>query len=44
MDATAIYGGTAGQWGRRPINLDEMEIMVVSRKAESGELFLLPRR
>lgn len=28
-----IWGGTAGNWGRRQINLDEMEIMVVASKA-----------
>jgi len=28
-----IWGGTAGDWGRRKIQLDEMEIMVVARKA-----------
>ena len=28
-----IWGGTAGDWGRRKIHLDEMEIMVVARKA-----------
>ncbi len=27
-----IGGGTAGNWGRRPIDLDEMEIMVIARK------------
>ena len=27
-----IWGGTAGNWGRRELNLDEMEIMVVARK------------
>ena len=27
-----IWGGTAGDWGRRKIRLDEMEIMVVARK------------
>lgn len=27
------WGGTAGNWGRRPIDLDEMEIMIVARKA-----------
>ena len=27
-----IWGGTAGDWGRRKIQLDEMEIMVVARK------------
>jgi cyclopropane fatty-acyl-phospholipid synthase-like methyltransferase len=28
-----IWGGTAGNWGRRKIDLDEMEIMVIARKA-----------
>jgi hypothetical protein len=34
-----IWGGTAGNWGRRTIQLDEMEIMVFGRKAaeRSGE-------
>jgi SAM-dependent methyltransferase len=27
-----VWGGTAGRWGRRPIDLDEVEIMVVARK------------
>jgi cyclopropane fatty-acyl-phospholipid synthase-like methyltransferase len=27
-----IWGGTAGNWGRRELNLDEMEIMVVAWK------------
>jgi len=27
-----IWGGTAGNWGRRPVNLDEVEVMVVARK------------
>lgn len=26
-----IWGGTAGNWGRRPIDLDEIELMVVAR-------------
>jgi len=27
-----LWGGTAGNWGRRAVELDEMEIMVVARK------------
>lgn len=27
-----IWGGTAGNWGKRPIDLDEIEIMLVARK------------
>ena len=37
-----IWGGTAGNWGHRPLDLDEMEIMVVARKSAgalvAGEL------
>jgi len=32
LEVSAIWGGTAGNWGRRPIDLDEFEIMVVARK------------
>jgi cyclopropane fatty-acyl-phospholipid synthase-like methyltransferase len=31
-----IWGGTAGNWGRRSLELDEMEVMVVSRKRPRG--------
>ncbi len=27
-----VWGGTAGEWGRRPVKLDEIEAMFVSRK------------
>jgi SAM-dependent methyltransferase len=27
-----MWGGTAGNWGRRPLDLDEIEIMIVARK------------
>jgi cyclopropane fatty-acyl-phospholipid synthase-like methyltransferase len=27
-----VWGGTAGNWGKRPLDLDEMEVMVVARK------------
>ena len=27
-----VWGGTAGNWGKRPLSLDEMEVMVVARK------------
>ncbi len=33
MAVINIWGGTAGNWGRRPLDLDEIEIMVVARKA-----------
>ncbi len=29
-----IWGGTAGNWGRRPLDLDEFEIMVTAEKPE----------
>jgi len=32
LDVIHIWGGTAGKWGRRKIDLDEIEIMVVSKK------------
>ncbi|MCZ7652481.1 MAG: methyltransferase domain-containing protein [Thermoanaerobaculia bacterium] len=36
----AIWGGTAGDWGRRPVALDEMEIMVLARAGAGGEAAL----
>jgi len=27
-----VWGGTAGNWGRRQIELDEMEVMIIARK------------
>jgi hypothetical protein len=32
MSVLNIWGGTAGNWGRRTLDLDEMEIMVVAAK------------
>jgi len=32
MSVVHIWGGTAGNWGRRPLDLDEMEIMIVACK------------
>jgi hypothetical protein len=32
MSVINMWGGTAGNWGRRSIDLDEIEIMVVARK------------
>jgi len=32
MAVLNIWGGTAGNWGKRPVDLDEMEIMIVARK------------
>ena len=33
FDIENIWGGTAGNWGRRSIDLDEMEIMAIARKS-----------
>jgi hypothetical protein len=27
-----LWGGTAGNWGRRAIDMDEIEIMAVARR------------
>jgi len=32
LTVVSIWGGTAGNWGRRPLDLDEMEIMITTRK------------
>lgn len=40
MSVVHMWGGTAGNWGRRPIDLDEIEIMIVAR--EAGPLGRLP--
>lgn len=33
MSVLHLWGGTAGNWGRRSLDLDEFEIMVVARQA-----------
>jgi cyclopropane fatty-acyl-phospholipid synthase-like methyltransferase len=33
FEVSHFYGGTAGNWGRRPIDPDEYEIMVIARRA-----------
>ncbi len=39
MSVISLWGGTAGNWGRRALDLDEIEIMIVARKtAESAEV------
>lgn len=30
-----IWGGTSGQWARRPLHLDEPELMLIARKSET---------
>ena len=31
-----LWGGTAGDWGRRPVELDEYEIMIVARRPDEA--------
>jgi SAM-dependent methyltransferase len=33
LSVTGMWGGTAGNWARRPLDLDEIEIMIVARKS-----------
>ncbi|MCU0592792.1 MAG: hypothetical protein MUC57_15125 [Desulfobacterales bacterium] len=32
LSVRSMWCGTAGNWGRRPLDLDEIEIMIVARK------------
>jgi 2-polyprenyl-3-methyl-5-hydroxy-6-metoxy-1,4-benzoquinol methylase len=34
FETEQVWGGTAGKWGRRKINLDEIEFMVVARRTQ----------
>ncbi len=34
IEVTDIWAGTAGSWGRRPVDLDEIEIMVVGTRPD----------
>jgi 2-polyprenyl-3-methyl-5-hydroxy-6-metoxy-1,4-benzoquinol methylase len=36
FEVNHIWGGTAGNWGRRKIDLDEIEVMIIARKAAKG--------
>lgn len=37
FEADHIWGGTAGNWGRRKIDLDEIEIMIIgTKRADAG--------
>ena len=39
LEVLGLWGGTAGRWGRRPVELDEMEIMVLAQQsAESATM------
>lgn len=33
LEVRALWGGTAGAWNRQPVELDEMEIMLVARRS-----------
>ncbi len=37
MSVINMWGGTAGNWGRRTLDLDEIEIMIVARKTAQEE-------
>jgi hypothetical protein len=37
LEVERMWGGTAGKWGKRDIELDEMEIMVKAWKNPGGE-------
>jgi hypothetical protein len=30
-----VWGGTAGRWGKRPLDWDEIEVMLLSRKTRN---------
>jgi cyclopropane fatty-acyl-phospholipid synthase-like methyltransferase len=32
FEVQQLWGGTAGKWGRRPVELDEIELMVLARR------------
>lgn len=32
LEVAHVWGGTAGNWGRRPVELDEIELMVLARR------------
>jgi len=36
FEVKSVWGGTAGNWGRRQIELDEMEIMLVMKKSRAA--------
>lgn len=44
LTVDSMWGGTAGNWGRRQLELDEMEIMVVARKSADPKTFLTTGR
>jgi SAM-dependent methyltransferase len=35
LSVVGLWGGTAGNWGRRPLDLDEYEIMIVATKTDA---------
>ncbi len=37
LEMQGIWGGTAGNWGKRPIELDEIELMLVAKKVARSE-------
>ena len=39
LSVQGVYGGTAGNWGLRPIELDEYELMVLAEKPAAHKTF-----
>lgn len=35
FDVLNVWGGTAGEWGERPVKLDEIEVMYVAKKRDA---------
>jgi cyclopropane fatty-acyl-phospholipid synthase-like methyltransferase len=33
FEVAHLWGGTAGNWGRRPVELDDVEVMIVARRS-----------
>jgi hypothetical protein len=42
MSEVDIWGGSAGNWGRRTLCLDEYEIMIVARKTGEPAINAIP--
>jgi hypothetical protein len=34
FDVKGIWGGTAGQWNKQPLQLDEMELMIKAKRRD----------
>lgn len=43
LEVVGVWGGTAGNWGRRTIDMDEMELMILARKPPATSMAAEPR-